>query len=229
MRIRLLALALALAPRIAEAHDLWLEPAGDGYVLRHGHRGGELLPIDPAGLKAIRCVEAGGAARDLRGAATFAPTEARVAGRCAAISAFSDGGFWSLTPDGEKNLPRTRVPDAVRSWASRQYAKWVDARAPVAATPLGDELEIVPPPELVRARVGDKLALRVLHEGKPVKGAVLAVDHRPLGESDSAGVVRIRIKRGGVQSLATSLRRPLAAPEAESVVLEASLTFEVDR
>lgn len=229
MRTLLLALAVAVLPRLARAHDLWLERAGDGYVLRYGHRGGELLPVDAAKVKAIRCVEGGAAARDLRGAAVFDPTEVRVAGRCAAISALSDGGFWSLTPDGERNLPRTQVPDAVRSWASRQYAKWVDARSPAAGTPVGDELEIVPPAELARAKVGDKIAVRVLFDGKPARGAVLTVDHRPIGESDSAGVVRIRMRSAGVQSLATSLRRPLATPEAEELVLEASLTFEVPR
>lgn len=228
MRILLLALALLLAPRLARAHDLWLERAGDGYVLRYGHRGGELLPIDAAKVKAIRCADGGAAAGELRGAAVFAATEVRVAGQCAVVSALLDGGFWSLTPDGERNLPRTRVPDAVRSWASRQYAKWVDARSPAAGTPMGDELELVPA-RLAGSKVGDKIAIRILYQGKPAKGAVLTVDHRPIGESDSAGVVRIRLKSAGVQSLATSVRRPLDSPEAESVVLEASLTFEVAR
>lgn len=229
MRTPLLALTLSLLPGLARAHDFWVERTDGGYVLRYGHRGGEVLPIDAAKVKAIRCVEAGAGPRDLRGAAVFGATEVRITGSCGAISVLNDGGFWSLTPDGERNLPRTRVPDAVRSWASREYAKWVDPRSPAAAAPVGDELEIVPPAGLARAKVGDKIAVRILFQGKPARGAVLTVDDRPIGESDGAGVVRIRLKKAGVQSLETSVRRPLASPEAESLVLEASLTFEVPR
>lgn len=225
----LLALAVAVLPRAVRAHDFWVERTGDGYLFRYGERGGPPLAIDAGKVKAIRCVKPGAAARDLRGAAVFRPTEVRVAARCGAISVLTDGGFWSLTPDGERNLPRTQVPDAVRSWALRQYAKWVDVRSPAAAAPVGDELELVPPADLARAGVGDRIAIRVLVQGKPAKGAVVTIDDRPVGESDGAGVVWVRLETAGVQSLETSLRRPLATPEAESLVLEASLTFEVTR
>ena len=225
----LVAVALVLLPRAVRAHDFWLEPAADGYVLRYGHRGAESLPIDPAKVKSIRCVEGTGAARDVRGEAIFEPTAVKVGGRCGAISAFHDGGFTTLTPDGEKPLPRTQVPDAVKAWASRGFAKWVDARAPEAQAPIGDELEIVPVTALAKARAGDKVAIRVLLQGKPVAGAVVAVDHRPIGETDSEGVTRLRLRGAGVQSIAASLRRPLATPEADALVLEASLTFEVGK
>lgn len=227
MRLLLLALALASLPLVARAHDFWIERSGDGYVLRHGHRGGETVAIDPSKVKAIRCVEGDAPARNVRGGAVFTSTEVKVAARCDAISAFNDAGYYSLTPDGEKNLPRNQVRDAVKSWASRQFAKWIDVRAPAAGAPVGDELEIVPVTDLSRAKVGDKIAVRVLFQGRPASGAVLAVDHRPIGETDSAGVTRLRLKHPGVQSLDASLNRPLGTPEADTLVLEASLTFEV--
>src|SRR5512133_2469628 len=155
MRLLLLALAVAVLPRAARAHDFWVERVGHGYLLRYGERGADPLPIDAGMVKAIRCVQPGVAARDLRGTAVFGAAEVRVTGTCGAISVLTDRGFWSLTPDGERNLPRNQVPDAVRSWASRQYAKWVDARSPVAGAPVGDELELVPPAELARTKVGD--------------------------------------------------------------------------
>jgi uncharacterized GH25 family protein len=225
----LVAAVLILLPGAVRAHDFWLERAGDGYALRYGHAGGESLPIDPAKVKSIRCVEGTGAARDVRGEAIFEPTAVKVGGRCGAISAFHDGGFISLTPDGEKPLPRTQVPDAVKAWVSRGFAKWVDVRAPAAQAPIGDELEIVPVTSLAKAREGDKVAIRVLLQGKPVAGAVVAVHHRPIGETDSQGVTRLRLRGAGVQSIAASLRRPLATPEADALVLEASLTFEVGK
>ena len=221
-------LLLAL-PALARAHDLWVEPGADGFLLRYGHRGHEALPIDPARVKAIRCVEPGAAPRDFRAVAAFARAEVRIPARCAVVSAAADLGFFVLTPDGEKNVPRTQAPDAVRSWASRQYAKWADARSPVAAAPVGDELEVVPASDLGKVKVGDKYAVRVLAGGKPAVGAVVAVAHRVLGETDREGILRIRVHEGGVQSIDASLKRPLQAPEAETLVLEASLTFEVAR
>jgi len=226
MRPLVLAVAALITPALAAAHDLWLEPGGDGFLLRYGHRGKELLAIQAPRVKALRCVERG-AAKDVLASAAFTPREVKVQARCDAISASHYGGFYSLTPDGEVNLPRTKVQGAVKAWESKQFAKWVDARSPAAAAPLGDELEIVPASDLARARSGDKIAVRVLHQGKPVSGAIVAIDHRPIGETDSHGETRLRLRTAGIESLTASLRRPVATPEADAIVLEASLTFEV--
>ena len=225
------ALALAIAglvvPGVGRAHDLWVERAGDGFVLRYGHRG-EVLPIDAAKVKTIRCGDGAGPAKDVRSTARFSPEAVRFSGACAVVSVLHDGGVWSLTPDGEVNLPRSQVANVVRSWASRQYAKWVDARSPGAGAVLGDELEVVPVTDLARAREGDKVTVRVLSAGGPVRDAVVAVAHRALGETDSKGEIRLRL-RSGVESVSTSIRRPAATSGAETEVLEASLTFEVAR
>lgn len=228
-RPTLAALALLFAPSLASAHDLWLERAGGALLLRYGHRGGELLAVDRAEVKSIRCLDAG-TVRDLLGTATFAPREVRVAARCAAASAFRDGGYWSLTPDGEVNRPKNEVPQAVRAWASREFAKWVDARSPDAARAvLGDELELVAVSDLTKAHEGDKITVRVLHLGRPIPDAVVAIDHKPLGETDSAGETRVKLRTSGVETIGATLRRKVAAPEADAVVLEASLSFEVAR
>lgn len=228
MRTHALALTALLLPAAASAHDLWLERDDAGLVLRSGHRGGALAPLAPAAVRAVRCLAAG-TSRDLLAGAVFAATEARFAGRCDAASATLDGGFWTLTPDGEVNRPRTEVAQAVKAWASRQFAKWIDARSPSAAAVLGDELEIVPASDLSRARVGDKVTLRVLSGGQPAPGAVVSIDHKPLGEADSAGVVRVRLRASGVETIGATLRRKVSTPEADLVVLEASLSFEVAR
>jgi hypothetical protein len=223
-----LAAALLALPALAAAHDLRVERAGEGFAARYGHRGGEALEIDPSKVMTIRCAAADGAVRELP-ASRIEPRELRFAGPCAAASVFLDGGYWSLTPDGEVNQPRTRTPQAVKAWASRQWAKWVDARSPGAATVLGDGLELVPVSDLSRVRAGGKVTLRVLAGGRPVAGAVAAIDHHALGETDSRGEVRLRVRGAGVQSITASLRRPLGTPEADTEVLEASLTFEVAR
>jgi uncharacterized GH25 family protein len=228
MRTTAIALAALLLPALGRAHDLWVERAGGEFTVRYGHRGGELLPIDGAKLKAIRCAEGSGAPKDVRATAQLSPKEVRFAARCDAVAVFHDGGTYSLTPDGEVNLPRTQARDVVKAWESRQFAKWIDARSARASTVLGDELELVPVTDLGGKKDGDKATFKVLSRGQPVPGAVVAVDHKPLGETDSAGEVRLRL-RGPVDTIEASVRRALKSPDAEAVVLEASLTFEVSK
>lgn len=221
--------AVLLLPALASGHDFWGEPAGGALLFRYGHRGGEALPLDAAKVERIRCARAGEPAIDLRPRATATDREVRLESRCAAVSAFLHAGFYSLTPDGEVNRPRDEVKDAVRSWESRQFAKWIDPAAPGSTGPLGDELEIVPVTDLRAARAGDKATFRVLLDGEPFAGATVAVGHRALGETDGKGEVRIRIRTPDVESVSASVRRPLRSPKADALVLEASLTFPVAR
>lgn len=213
----------------ARAHDFWLERQGGVFLLRYGHHGGEALALDAAKIKTLTCRQGVQAPRNVLASATVAPKQLTFAGPCALVSAFHDGGFWSLTPDGEKNLPRNQVPDAVRSWRSRQFAKWVDVHSPLAGQPLGDGFEIVPVSDLAKVKTGDKATFRVLLAGKPLSGATLAIDHKPLGETDNQGEVRVKLRAATVESVSASFRRAVKTPEADSEVFEASLTFEVAR
>lgn len=218
--------ASVLGPTAARAHDLWLERSGGGFALRAGHLGGESEAVDPASVNEVRCARAGQPVH------TLAPARAedgavRVEGACDAASALVDHGFFVLTPDGEKHLRKRDAPDAVRSWRSRQFAKWVDVRARSAAAPLGDALEIVPVTDLGKARVGDKVTVRVLLDGKPAAGAVVAMGHERLAETSSAGEARVRVRHAALESISATVRRPLGNADADTEVLEASLSFEV--
>jgi uncharacterized GH25 family protein len=213
----------------AFAHDFWLEHHAGAFLLRYGHRGEKALALDGGKVRTLRCRPERGAAEDLRRKAVVSPTQVSVSASCAVLSAFLDGGFWSLTPDGEKNLPKNKVPDAVKAWRSKQFAKWVDSRSPLAGQAQGDELEIVPVSDLAKVRTGDKATFRVLLGGQAVAGAVLSMGHKPLGETDDRGEVRVRIRATEVESVSVSYRRAVKSPEADSEVFEASLTFEVAR
>lgn len=221
-----LAAALLLAPALAGAHDLWLERDGGALALRRGHRHGALVALDPARVRSLRCRDQG-VTRDLRAAATAHPKELRLAARCEAASAAFDNGAWSLTPDGEVNRPRTEVPQAVRSWLQRQYAKWAEPRA--AGAVFGDELELVAEGDLAAAPPGGAVALRVLSAGAPVPGASVSIGHDEVATSDAAGRVRVRLPGPGAQTVTARVRRRLGAPEADVLLLQASLTVEVAR
>jgi hypothetical protein len=83
--------------------------------------------------------------------------------------------------------------------------------------------------DLSRVRQGDKATFRVLWQRRPVAGAILAIDHRPLGETDAAGECRVKVRAADVESVSVTLKRPLGTPEADTLMVEASLTFEVAR
>jgi hypothetical protein len=231
MSSRLVRSALALlvlsTSSQALAHDLWLERQSGGFLLRYGHRGGEALPLDAHKLRALMCRKPATPPEDLLHAAVVSPSQLSLAATCVVLSASFDGGFYSLTPDGEKNLPKNKVPDAVKAWRSRQFAKWIDIRSPLAFEPQGDQFEIVPVSDLAKVKTGDKATFRVLLDGKPTSGAVLAIGHKPLGESDDRGEVRVKIRATDVESVSASFRRAVKLAEADSEVFEASLTFEV--
>jgi uncharacterized GH25 family protein len=216
-------------PGTARAHDFWLERQGGAFVLRYGHHGGEAMALDAAKIKALTCRQGVQAPRNVLASATVAPKQLTFAGPCALVSAFHDGGVWSLTPDGEKNLPRTQVSDAVKSWRSQQFAKWVDVHSPLAGQPAGDAFEIVPVSDLSKVKTGDKATFRILLAGKPLSGATLAIDHKPLGETDDRGEVRVKLRATSVESVSASYRRAVKSAEVNSEVFEASLTFEVAR
>jgi uncharacterized GH25 family protein len=221
--------SLLLTSGQALAHDFWLEWQAGAFLLHYGHRGGEALPLDAAKMRTLICRRDKGAPEDLLPRAVASPTELKLAAPCSVITAFFDGGFWSLTPDGEKNLPKNKVPDAVKAWRSKQFAKWIDIHSPLASRPQGDEFEIVPVSDLAKVHAGDKATFRVLLAGQAASGALLAVGHKSLGETDDHGEVRVKIRASEVESVSATLRRAVKSPEADSEVFEASLTFEVAR
>ena len=218
---------LTVAPSPASAHDFWIERDPAGFHLQRGHAGGQRLPLETKKIVSIRCLDPNGKTLDVLPTTQFENTRATIKAGCAVISALEDGGYYCLTPDGEKNLPKNQVPDAVKSWRSKQFAKWVDTRSPLHGKPLGDELEVVPITDLLKVKAGDKATFRILLRGNPVAGAILAIDHKGIGESDEEGLVRIRIREGRNMTVAASYRRPFKSIEADTEVFEASLTFEV--
>jgi nickel transport protein len=220
-------LGISLSAVTAQAHDFWLERQEGQFILRYGHHGGEALPLDAGKIKMLTCRNDKGKSQNVLKSATLTPKQLNYTGVCTSISALHDGGTWSLTPDGEKNLPKNQVPEAIKAWRSKQFAKWVNIHSPLAGKPQGDDFEIVPVTDLAKVKAGDKATFRVLLAGQPQSGATLAIDHKPLGETDDKGEVRIKIRGKEMESVSATYRRAIKSTEADSEVFEASLTFEV--
>lgn len=209
----------------AMAHDLLLKKEGSEFVLRYGHHDGTVLPINAAKLKQIQCIDAQGQKTDLRSTAVIEPKAVRFKATCKLISLFYYDGFSSVTPDGEKNLPKNQVKDAVKSWESKEFIKFIDTGS--GDVTFGDEFEITVGGDIRTLHTGDNITVRVLYQGAPVAGAVIEYNEKVVGKTDATGSISISLKEKGQQLVEANLKRPLKSPEADSVALSAGLLFEV--
>lgn len=230
MRRTLSFLCLALLGGAVQAHDLWLEAAGADYLLLQGHRhsahaGAELVAYDPARVRDAICVDAGGRERPLAVPATH---PVRLAGPCSVLQLRHVSGFWTKTPWGTHNQPKTAVDGAVlASWHSDESLKRVGTWSPAAARPLGRGLEISPQRDPFALAVGDKLSVRVTDEGRPLAGVPVAYAGEMRGVSGADGTIAIRLRRPGIQLISATLDEPRIDGQADRSLRTATLQFEV--
>lgn len=151
---------------LANAHNVWLEPAKDAkgqYVVKFGHEETETYPQSK--LKAVRLLDAKGQLQNAT--VNFKEGEAHFAAPDAAIAFIRfDNGIWSKLPSG-KYVEKTKqqVPEAVRSVNPIKFGKAIlhwDAQANKSHNM---DYELIPQSE---PKAGQPLDILVLVKGKPV-------------------------------------------------------------
>ncbi len=227
MYLPLLLLTLTCAPVLA--HDLWITRDGTLHTLhygheRSGHEGAKALEYRPEQVRQALCFDVAG--RPLR-AVVGMRYPVTLDGDCAASLFLASSGYWSKTPYGSKNLPKTEAGLVLDSWLAVESVKRLDAWGSGLARPLTRELEIVPLGNPFTLKVGDKLRLMVTFEGKPVAGATVAYFGQPRGVSGADGQVNVRLQRPGFQLLQASLETPLTDAKADRRIDTATLQFEL--
>ena len=102
--------------------------------------------------------------------------------------------------------------------------------------PVGDALEIVPVDDLANAAVGDMVSVQVLHDGKPVPGALQATwsgftdvpgSYAWATESED-GTYRIKLTAPGLWLARAQLDAPVNDGDVDKHVMRAILQFAVD-
>lgn len=227
--LRLSVLLLALSSFSAQAHDLWVERQDNLHTLqygheRSGHEGAKKLEYKPEQVKHTACFGRDG--REVR-AETGRVYPVTLKGACAASWFFTSSGYWSKTPYGTKNLPRTEAEAVLDSWLSTESVKRVDTWGPALARPLTQELELVPQVNPLGLKRGDKLRVLVTLRGKPVAGVTVAYFGHPRGVSGADGLVNVRLQQGGFQLIQASLQTPLQDGKADKLIQATSLQFEI--
>lgn len=224
-------IVLLLLPRTVGAHDLTLERTGPrAFLLRYGHAdpshsGPAQVPYPAQAVQDVRCFASDGTRVPLR---VPPGSPVRLAGACSNVAVLFSTGHWTKTPYGEVNRPRTQVSGSVvDSWLSVETIRRVDVWGPWAARPLlGRGLEIVPLGNAPATSVGEKLALLVTLNGRPIAGAAVAYGGSLRGTSDGDGTIRIRIRHTGAQRIRASLERAAAGALPHREVYSAFLQFE---
>jgi nickel transport protein len=220
-------LPLAL-PLLVHAHDLWVERQGMVHTLqygheRSGHEGAKRLEYRPEQVRQALCFDAEGQALHAEVGLAYPVT---LKGPCAVSFFLTSSGYWSKTPYGTRNLPRTEA--VLDSWLAVESVKRLDAWGSALARPLTRGLELVPQGNPLRLKAGDKLRLVVTLDGKPVAGATVAYFGHPRGVSGADGQVNVRLQRGGFQLVQASLATPLADGKADRLVQATALQFEIE-
>jgi nickel transport protein len=219
------ALLLSVA---VDAHDLWVERDGALHTLVYGHErsthaGAKRLEYRPETVLQAQCFDDAGRLSAAERGSGFPAT---LNGDCAASVFLLSSGYWSKTPYGTKNLPKTEAGVVLDSWRSVEAVKRIDRWSPALGRALTQALEIVPKNNPLQLKAGDKLRLRVTFQGQPVAGATVAYFGKPRGVSAADGALNIRLNQAGFQHIEASLEQPLADGKADKTIHAAALQFE---
>jgi hypothetical protein len=250
--------AIVLAAADVQAHDFWIEPStfrpAPGAAVAVGLRVGQSFVGDPvprlSDSIAQFFVRQGGSDQPIDGLEGLDPAgRLRADGRSTAVIGYRNtGSFIELPADrfedylrqeGLERIIALRAARRERDKPGREhfyrYAKAIlagQATSDAATRPLGFAYEIVP--EYDPTRGGTAFRGRVLHDGKPLAGAlVVAMLHsdpslRLMERSDAQGMVSFALPRAGVWLIkSVHMVRAWFFSDADWDSLWASLTFEV--
>lgn len=150
----------------------------------------------------------------------------------AAIGVSYEDGYWSQTTEGKWVAgPKSKVPGARLTGFYQMYTHTLLAPVVLPAKPFGLPLEIVPLSDTMVLKKGQTLTVRVLFEGKPLAGAVLAPDYVNDNtdhsvKTDAQGRATVKLRSAGLNVIKVSHTRPRTdRSEADEDGYSATLAF----
>jgi len=220
-------LLMVLASGLAQAHDYWLDPDGDDYLLYRGHRhsghqGEDLVPYDPAIVTRAHCAGADGAVREVPPSRTY---PSRIPGPCAAVLVEADSGTWSHTHTGTRQGTGNEPKSMTRTWQALESVKLLNGWAPGLGRPLSQALEITSPQDPTGLAPSEKLRLLVTLAGRPKAGVSVAYDGETRGVTGANGLINLKVRHGGTQVVSASIEEPSAKGDGSSLLHSTVLTF----
>jgi len=208
-------LFLAWMPTLLFSHDMWIDKTPH-YTFYYGHlipKQGEskTLKHNPNYLSKAICLTKNPIRSDLK--------------TCDIYTVIYHSGYWTKTPFGTKNLPKTEVKYPLKSWESRDTITYIERYVPTH--PLKNELTLLPIAPFHHLKKGDKITLEVRYQGHPIPNVPVAYFGHTRGLSDEQGHINIRLRTEGLQQLTATYTAPLKSPKADHRVLNATLNFRI--
>ena len=233
-RIFFAALLFLSATQVALAHDTWIvSQDGQLFVLR-GH-GGAAEAYDPALVKEAKARDPKGRIIEMEIVQNKENASLSPKGNPAIVGALYDSGYWLKTTDGWKKSTKREGKgkyDIVESLKSKQWCKSFLATSDENLKPLEQQFEVVPQKDPTTVRVGDKLSMKVIFDGKPVQGAIIttggghASDTKDALKTDKEGVATVTIEKPGPQLIKATYTVPAKDdPDADTLSLAATISF----
>jgi nickel transport protein len=222
----ILGLGLAVA---AQAHDLWLEQEQGHLSLCYGHsrsehKGAEFIDYPAEWVREALCVDEMGKPLAVE-AGKGSPF--RMKGECAATYVLTSSGYWTKTPYGTKNVPKSEAQMVIKSWLSYENVKRIDRWGAALAGPLTEDLEIIPLENPLVLEPGNKLRLLVTYQREPAESVVVTYDGKPRGQTGADGRINIRVRHWGFQLIQASVSRPDPSGKADEIIHTANLNLDL--
>jgi nickel transport protein len=229
-----LLLLLSITP-LALAHDTWIEKRNGELLVLRGHAG-EVEAYDPALVKEATARDAKGQVVEVKIVKNRENAALSTKGNPAIVAALYDSGYWLKTTDGWKKATKREGQGKytiVESLKGKQWCKNFLTATDESLKPVGQRFEVVPGKDPMSARVGDKLPIKVIFDGKPVEGATITTggghgqDMKDPLKTDKEGMASVAIQKSGVQMVKASYSVPIKDdPDSDVLHVASTITFD---
>lgn len=237
-RIVFASLISLVATQFSFAHNVWIDKRQGELQVLFGH-GERLEPYDAACVKDAQGFDSKGGVVPVaivrhNDKATLVPK-----GNPSVITVIFDAGYRVKTTDGKKKIPRSQAVgkyQVIEAFKNVKCIKGFLAPGRAWSKIVGQHLEIVPQKDPMTIRPGEELPIKVLLEGKPLEGAVIATggdhasDKKNSLKTDNNGLASVKVETTGLQIISAHHKVSLKGdPDADFLYLFSTMTFDADQ
>jgi nickel transport protein len=222
-----LLLALSL-----QAHQILVQKADTGYeAIYWAHENG-FIKYDKHQLKGIKAF--GKNAKVLNAGIDFSGTTPKllIDGKPLMVTLFFDGGYWTKTIQGFKNIaPKDAKGVIFSSLKSVKFSKTLLEWDKSFKNPVGLKMEVTPLVNPFNLKIGDKLPVLVTKDGKAFAGASFETSDNddPTFKTNAYGIAYIPILKKGLMIIAAKSYMPQVADmNVENITVQSALVFKVN-
>ncbi len=211
------------------AHELWFTDKDNVQILNYGHftnahQGAQSIDYPATYLKQIICLDQN---NQFLSSILSQQTPLQIKAECALTYVLLSSGFWTKTLEGSMNLPKNQINHPLKSWQSFESIKRIKIWNEAFLKPITQTLELLPLQNPLLLILNDKVSLKLVNNGLPVKNAIVLYAGHPRGQTDDNGEINIRLKEKGLQLIQATYRQPSDGIQADEIVHTTYFLFDI--